>query len=435
MKLDISQMRYLSQDDYRVLAAVESGSRTHELVPTHLIYSMSKVNPGSAARCLGTLAKHKLVSRVRNAKYDGYRLTYNGHDYLALKAMLAKRSLAALGTTVGVGKESDIYSTKDYRGVEKILKIHRLGRTSFRTVKSKRDYLKKNGPGLSWMFLSKVAASKEHQFLSTLFENGFNVPQPYDYSRHCILMEWIKGYPMTKLYEFRDYKQLYSDLMKFIVKLANHGLIHCDFNEFNIMIRDEEEIDSGKYEDTFVVLDFPQSISIDHQDAEWYFDRDVECVKRFFERRFRYVPKRDPMMVDTDGYGEGYKYTQPSFKRDVKRVNNIDELLQASGFKRHLKSGGGKGGNVDFEDAMKAIRDQQVGDDEDDDDEDEDEQDEYDDNDEEYDEEDYDDDELDFDDDNEESDEENEKIIEALKNGVENLKMDKLGNYYLDDKA
>lgn len=41
MKLDTSHMRYLTTDDFRVLQAVEQGSRSHEVVPTPLIHQIS----------------------------------------------------------------------------------------------------------------------------------------------------------------------------------------------------------------------------------------------------------------------------------------------------------------------------------------------------------------------------------------------------------
>ena len=44
---------------------------------------------------------------------------------------------------IGVGKESDIFEVSTDEGEVLALKLHRLGRTSFRAVKSKRDYLRK----------------------------------------------------------------------------------------------------------------------------------------------------------------------------------------------------------------------------------------------------------------------------------------------------
>ena len=35
------------------------------------------------------------------------------------------------------------------------------------------------------------------------------------------------------------------------------------------------------------IIDFPQMISTDHINAEYYFNRDVECVRTFFRRSRR----------------------------------------------------------------------------------------------------------------------------------------------------
>jgi RIO kinase 2 len=49
--------------------------------------------------------------------------------------------------------------------------------------------------------------------------------------------------------------------MDVIVRFAQAGLIHGDFNEFNILIRRE----TGDP----VVIDFPQMVSVSHENAEW----------------------------------------------------------------------------------------------------------------------------------------------------------------------
>jgi RIO-like serine/threonine protein kinase len=56
---------------------------------------------------------------------DGYRLTYGGYDYLAMRAMTKRDTIAAVGNQIGVGKESDIYITQDKEGVSQCLKLHR----------------------------------------------------------------------------------------------------------------------------------------------------------------------------------------------------------------------------------------------------------------------------------------------------------------------
>ncbi len=48
--------------------------------------------------------------------------------------------------------------------------------------------------------------------------------------------------------------------MALIVRLARAGLIHGDFNEFNILI--------GRKDGEPVVIDFPQMVSTRHENAE-----------------------------------------------------------------------------------------------------------------------------------------------------------------------
>ena len=61
--------------------------------------------------------------------------------------------------------------------------------------------------------------------------------------------------------ELVDPGNTYNECMELIVKLANHGLIHGDFNEFNLMLDDQDRI---------TMYDFPQMVSTSHLNAEWY---------------------------------------------------------------------------------------------------------------------------------------------------------------------
>lgn len=224
---------------------------------------------------------------------DGYRLTYGGLDYLALHTHLKRADLYSVGNQIGVGKESDIFVVADATGTQHVLKIHRLGRISFRTVKANRDYLRNRASG-SWMYMSRLAALKEFTFMKALRENGFPVPEPRAQSRHTIVMSLVDAFPLRQIVHVPDPAALYAELIDMILRLASFGLIHGDFNEFNILIKeeqptDEPESDTAQPTLTPILIDFPQMLSVDHVNAEMYFDRDVNCIKRFFERRFHFT--------------------------------------------------------------------------------------------------------------------------------------------------
>lgn len=154
-------------------------------------------------------------------------------DYLALHAHQKHGTIYSVGNQIGVGKESDIFVVADESGKQLVLKIHRLGRISFRSVKSKRDYLRKRSSA-SWMYMSRLAAIKEFAFMQALSEQGLPVPRALGQNRHTIVMSLVDAFPLRQISSVPDPAGLYGELIEMILRLAGLGLIHGDFNEFNI---------------------------------------------------------------------------------------------------------------------------------------------------------------------------------------------------------
>uniref|UniRef100_UPI00398F751B serine/threonine-protein kinase RIO2 n=1 Tax=Pristiophorus japonicus TaxID=55135 RepID=UPI00398F751B len=308
-KLNVVLLRYLEREDFRVLVGVEMGMKNHEIVPPSLIASISNLKHGGCNKILCELVKHKLLAYERTKTVQGYRLTNSGYDYLALKTLSSRNVLNSVGNQMGVGKESDIYIVANEEEQQFALKLHRLGRTSFRNLKNKRDY-HKHRQKMSWLYLSRLAAMKEYAYMKALYDRGFPVPKPVDFNRHAVVMELINGYPMCQVRQLDNPAATYNELMDLIVKLGNHGLIHGDFNEFNLMLDDEDHI---------TMIDFPQMVSTSHLNAEWYFNRDVKCIRDFFIRRFSY---------------ESELY--PTFK-DIRKESSLDVEIAVSGYTKELQ--------------------------------------------------------------------------------------------------
>lgn len=307
-KLNIVQLKYLSKEDFRVLTAVEMGMKNHELVPAKLVATIASLRAGGCDKILRELSRNALLCYERGKHYDGYRLTNSGYDFLALKALSMRNSIGSVGNQIGVGKESDIYVVADEDGKQLCMKLHRLGRTSFRKLKEKRDY-HKHRKSTSWIYLSRLAAVKEYAYMKALHSRQFPVPTPVDFNRHCVIMELMNGYPLCQVHSVQDVPELYDELMNLILRLANHGVIHGDFNEFNVMLNDK---------DMPTLIDFPQMVSTTHFNAEWYFERDVKCVREFFKRRFAYESELFPTFAD------------------ILREDSLDVEVEASGFTKEM---------------------------------------------------------------------------------------------------
>lgn len=308
-KLNVSMLRYLSKDQLRVLTAVEMGMKNHELVPKALVVSIAQVRSG-VARILMDLCRNRLLQyESSGSRYSGYRLTNAGYDYLALKALAVRSTLSSFGNQIGTGKESNIYVVANEEGEQLCLKLHRLGRTCFRKVREKRDYHRKRKQ-MSWLYLSRISATKEFAYMKALYDRGFPVPKPVDFNRHCVVMQLVHGHPLQQITDVDDPADLYDKLMSLMLKFANHGVIHGDFNEFNIMINDRGEP---------IVIDFPQMVSTQHVHAKEFFDRDVKCLQDFFRRRFNYESELAPEFDD------------------IQRVDALDAEISASGITKQME--------------------------------------------------------------------------------------------------
>lgn len=331
VKLNVTLLKYMSSEDFRVLTAVEMGMKNHEIVPISLVSQIASLKHGGCHKVIKELVKNKLLCYENTRDGTGYKLTYAGYDYLALKALASRDVVHSVGNQIGMGKESDIYIVADQDCNQYAMKLHRLGRTSFRKVKEKRDYLKHRN-NASWLYLARIAAAKEFAFMKILHEHDIPVPAPVDFNRHCVIMEVMDAHPLNQVADLKHPENVYSECMELIVSLAALGFIHCDFNEFNLLVTSEDKI---------YVIDFPQMVSISHTNAKTYFDHDVQCIREFFNRKYGY---------------ESELY--PTFD-DIRRTHNLDIQLSASGFIKEKDSANSDQRDeleVDYEEMISSVR-------------------------------------------------------------------------------
>jgi RIO kinase 2 len=398
-------MRTMDRSDFRVLEAVEQGMQDRALVPLALVHTLAGLRHGGSHKILSSLLRDKLLSHERKGGTDGYRVTNAGYDILALHNLKGRGHVAALGQRIGTGKESDVYLAATPEGRQIVLKFHRLGRTSFRNVRKKRDYFNNCGsrssksagsPAHSWLFLSRLSALKEYAFCKALHDAQYTTPIPLAHNRHVIAMGLVRGVPLYQVYPKQvsacQASSIYAQSVDLARRLAQkHGLIHCDLNEFNLLVDlsgiqalaasdaddpyvrhagrsvapersvgalskpaweqsllEEHPTDSnpdplpepverladGEPKPVVTLIDFPQMISTQHPNAKEMYERDLACLRRFFEMKFKCTSAADDDDGDDDA-SHSDRHDPMGWDAIMKSnvtEKRLDEDLKASGY-------------------------------------------------------------------------------------------------------
>lgn len=260
--------------DIRVLQTLERGMVQYEVMPFNELIKYSGLNESELEHRLRLLHKHDLIYRQRDP-YLGYQMNYNGYDLLALNSLVKAGVLEALGPMIGVGKEADIFQAITPEEKVVALKFHRLGRTSFRDTRRKRDYIA-DRRHVSWLYQSRLAAENEYKALELMYKAGVHVPEPYMQNRHCIVMQIIEGIELSEAIKLDVPKVYLMDILENMRISYGAGVIHTDLSEYNVLITSSGEI---------WIIDWPQYITRSHANADEFLERDIGNVVNFFKRK------------------------------------------------------------------------------------------------------------------------------------------------------
>jgi RIO kinase 2 len=273
----VQVFRELEPEDLQVLEALEQQMKNYEHVPKDAVYKQADLPSQEVDYRLPLLIKKGLVQGWRG-KYTGYSLTTAGHDTLAINALVKANIIEAFGKQLGVGKESDVYDALTPDGRQVALKFHRLGRTSFKKTKLKRDYTVKYSYTPDWHRQSSIAAKKEFVALKLLYPKGVAVPEPIKQVRHVLVMGMIEGAELYRYLELSDAQAVLDEILVNVRKAYRDvKIIHGDLSAFNVILKPNQHV---------LIIDWPQNVSVNHPNAKEILERDLQNVLTFFQRKY-----------------------------------------------------------------------------------------------------------------------------------------------------
>jgi hypothetical protein len=111
--------------------------------------------------------------------------------------------------------------------------------------------------------------------------------------------------------DLEDPASVFEQMVEILCSMTRVGLVHCDFNEFNVILCDDGRL---------IAIDFPQMVSVSHANAKMLFERDLHSTIRFFTQKLKYN-------LETDGVP-----CWEDLLQEVDAKSAVDVELHASGF-------------------------------------------------------------------------------------------------------
>lgn len=189
--------------------------------------------------------------------------------------------LYELHGVVNAGKEARVYWGKDKNGKDLAVKIYLTTAAEFR--KGRLKYIEGDhrfkGVKRDTRSLVFAWAQKEFKNLEQAYNAKVRVPKPIAVKDNVLIMEFIGkngvNAPSLKEQRPKNAEKVYKLLLTYLARLYRKAdLVHGDLSEYNIMLW------KGKP----VLIDMAQAVPTSHPMAQFFLNRDLTNINKFFNR-------------------------------------------------------------------------------------------------------------------------------------------------------
>ena len=224
----------------------------------------------------------------RSEDYETLEEVFDKPTLMSLYKLMVKGTIGEVYGTIKAGKECRLYWGRTPEGREIAIKIYLTSTAEFkkgRLIYMEGDPRFEGLLGRSTRALVYAWARKEFRNLKRALEAGVRVPEPLDIEKNILVMEFIGQdgvpAPLMKEVPLEDPEGVFWKLMEYVRLLYQKAkLVHGDLSEYNVMIWDGEP----------VLFDLSQAVTLDHPMAEFFLERDLRNILRFFSKLGLPVP-------------------------------------------------------------------------------------------------------------------------------------------------
>jgi len=216
------------------------------------------------------------MARSQKEEWKTYKNVFDNFTLLKLHKLSSQGHFDELTSPIALGKEANVFSAR--KGKDKVVvKIYRLENCNFNQMYS---YIAPD-PRFSGLKRSKrqiIFSWVQREYRNLLkAREVIRVPTPIAVRDNVLVMEFIGGKdpaPQLKDLVPKNPERFFNKIVEYMRALYKIKLVHADLSSFNILNLDDEP----------VFIDFSQSTTTEHPQAEEFLARDVKNVVQYFKK-------------------------------------------------------------------------------------------------------------------------------------------------------
>jgi RIO kinase 1 len=217
--------------------------------------------------------------RKESAQRDVRDEVFDRTTLLSVSRMVSRGMFSQVDYSISTGKVANVFRVTSSSG-PRALKVYRISNALFRSIPPYLLHaLREEVGSSSFGRLVFAWARREFMALKACHEAGVPVPEPIDYFRNLLLMEFMgeEGLPWPPLIKCVVekpevvMKQITRAVRTMVTKVE---MVHGDLSPYNVLY-------DGK---RIVLIDMGETIATDHPEAKRLLERDADNFAKYFSR-------------------------------------------------------------------------------------------------------------------------------------------------------
>lgn len=229
---------------------------------------------------LETLLKSREFLYHTNLDRKTADLVFDRRTLKALYELMSKNAVDIIDFPISSGKESVVFKAVLKNGKGVVIKIYKLSTLRFANIWKyiEGDY-RFSKERIDRSNVVNIWAKKEFTNLSLLKRYGIPAPKPITFHKNLLMMSYVgtQSTPAPMLKDSNaDFENVFQQVRWDMVRMYRDAkIVHADMSEYNVLYHRKKAY----------IVDLGQAVSREHPAADYFLERDVNNIVRFFRNR------------------------------------------------------------------------------------------------------------------------------------------------------